>query len=106
MLNCEFSDPVYLDPSTDQLTPLDDKVLKTTSWNYSKMTCEGSGISTTALPYDVEQIISQDTEKEFFLQKTISYGDFLIVSFFILIIIGFLVFFIRDFAKNRKLERL
>ena len=98
MLNCEFSEPL----TYEALTPLTNK----SNWNYSKMTCEGSGISTTALPYDVEQIISQDTEKEFFLQKTISYGDFLIVSFFILIIIGFLVFFIRDFAKNRKLERL
>jgi len=106
MLNCKFSEPVYLDPSIDQLIPLDSGVLKTTTWNYTKMSCEESGISTSSLPFDVEQIISQDTEKEFFLQKSISYGDFLITSFFIILIIGFSVFAIRDFAKNRKLERL
>jgi len=107
MLNCEFTDPVYWDSGTGSLLPNDTSVKPISNWQFSKYHCEGSfDFSTSTLPMDFEKIISQDQEKEFFLQKSISYGDFLITSFFIILIIGFSVFFIRDFAKNRKLERL
>lgn len=94
MLNCEFSEPINLDENDGD-------------FEFSKMTCEGSlDFSTSTLPMNFEKIISQDEQKEFFLEKTISYGDFLITSFFILLVLGFAVFGIRDFVKNRKLERL
>jgi len=105
MLNCSFSEPVYFKPSIDELMPLDDKVLKTTSWNYTKITCTGDlNYSTATLPAYLENI--QNGENNFFLEKNISYGDFLIIAFLIIIFLGLTVAGIREFAKNRKLERL
>jgi len=107
MLNCEFLDPVYWDSAIGQLVPNDQSVKPISNWSFSKMNCQGSlDFSTSTLPMNIEKVVSQDQEKEFFLEKSISYGDFLITSFFIILIIGFSVAFIRDFAKNRKLERL
>lgn len=107
MLNCEFSDPVYWDSGVGALLPNDNSVKPISNWQFSKYSCQGSlDFSTSTLPINFEKIISQDQEKEFFLEKSISYGDFLITSFFIILIIGISVIAIRDFAKNRKLERL
>lgn len=94
MLNCEFSDPINLG-----------EISGSSDFEFSKMECSGN-LATSTLPITIEKIVSQDQEREFFLEKSISYGDFLITSFFIILIIGFSIFFIRDFTKNRKLERL
>ena len=105
MLNCIFSDPLYYNPLNNQLIPLDDGVLKTTTWAYSKMACAGDlDYSTSTFPVYIEKISS--STNEFFLQKNISYGDFLIIAFLILIFLGLTISGIREFAKNRKLERL
>ena len=107
MLNCEFSDPVYWDSAIGQLVPNDQSVKPISNWFFSKSSCSGDlDFSTSTLPMNFEKIVSQDQEKEFFLEKSISYGDFLTIAFFIILISGLLVFGIRDFAKNRKLERL
>ena len=99
MINCYFSEPKdYQDNA-----PTTEKDI----WAFSKMDCVGSlDYSTSTLPVSLEKMTSQDEQKDFFLEKTISYGDFLITSFFILLILGLAVFGIRDFVKNRKLERL
>lgn len=105
MINCVFSDPVYFDPSIDELIPLDSRVLETTSWNYTKMVCSGDlDYSTSTLPAYIEKIST--STNEFYLEKNISYGDFLIVAFLIIFFCGLVAVFIRDFTKNRKLERL
>jgi len=99
MLECEFSNPITFDGSPAET--------KQDVWEFSIMNCQGSlDFSTSTLPMNLEKIVSQDQEKEFFLEKSISYGDFLTIAFFIILISGLLVFGIRDFAKNRKLERL
>jgi len=99
MFSCQFSNP----KDYQGIAPTTEKDI----WAYSEMNCVGSlDFSTSTLPVNFEKIISQDQEKEFYLEKSISYGDFLITSFFILLIVGFVVSGIRDFTKNRKLERL
>ena len=107
MLNCIFSEPLYFNPLTNQLSPLDGDVLKTTTWAYSKVDCVGDlggGASTSTLPIYIEKISS--STNEFYLDKNISYGDFLTIAFLILIFLCLTIGGIREFAKNRKLERL
>ncbi|MDD5639025.1 MAG: hypothetical protein PHO28_03935 [Candidatus Pacebacteria bacterium] len=97
MLYCEFSEAENLseDPAF-------------TDFEFTKINCEGSlDYSTNTLPAFIEYI--EDTGESgnnFFLEKNITYGDFLIIAFLILIFLGFTTMSIRDFAKNRKLERL
>jgi len=93
MLNCSFSESINLGDS------------KTPDWEFSKMDCVGSlDFSTSTLPAYLEKI--ENAEKSFFLEKNISYGDFLTIAFLILIFLGLAIGGIREFAKNRKLERL
>jgi len=94
MLNCSFSEPINLGAFPEK-----------PDWEFSKMDCVGSlDFSTSTLPAYLEKI--ENAEKSFFLEKNISYGDFLIISFLILIFLGLAIGGIREFAKNRKLERL
>lgn len=105
MLNCVFSEPLYFNPLSNSLIPLDSDVLKTTSWAYSKMVCSGDlDYSTSTFPAYIEKIST--STNDFYLEKTISYGDYLLVAFLILIFLGLTISGIREFAKNRKLERL
>jgi len=107
MLQCEFESPVYWDNDSNSLVPNDASLKPVGNWQFSKVKCSGDlDFSTSTFPGYMEQITSQDTQKSFFLNKQISYGDFLITSFFILLILGLAFSGIRDFAKNRKLERL
>lgn len=102
MLNCIYSDCVYWD---GVIKSCDDAVKPVSNWAFSKMVCSGDlDYSTSTFPAYLEKISS--STNEFFLQKNISYGDFLIIAFLILIFLGLTISGIREFAKNRKLERL
>ncbi len=57
-MNCEFTDPLDLGGG---------------DWEFSKATC---------LPETLELVESVSTEAEFYLDKRINYGDFLIIIFF------------------------
>ena len=95
MLNCIFSEPAELVDGSGLVIDIE----------YQKMDCVGSlDFSTSTLPAYLEKI--ENAEKSFFLEKNVSYGDFLIISFLILIFLGLAIGGIREFAKNRKLERL
>ncbi len=97
MLECEFSDPKTFDGSPAET--------KQDFWQFSEIQCFGDlDYSTTTFPAYIERIENDD--QNFFLQKTISYGDFLMIAFFIVFFVGFSIMGIRDFVKNRKLERL
>ena len=97
MLKCDFSEPL-----TFNGTPAE---TKQDFWQFSKIECVGDlDYSTSTLPAYLEKI--ENADKSFFLEKNISYGDFLIISFLILIFLGLAIGGIREFAKNRKLERL
>jgi hypothetical protein len=87
MINCLFNEPKTFDGSIPET--------KQDFWQYSEVICEIDYISP----------IAQD-DKSFFLDNTITLGDFLIVAFLIILFVGFSLTFIRDFTKNRKLERL
>jgi len=107
MLNCEYTGPVYWDNELLMMYPVDSSIKTDKNWAFSKMNCQGSlDFSTSTLPINIEKIVSQDQEREFFIEKNISYGDFLMIAFFIIFFVGFSVMGIRDFVKNRKLERL
>jgi len=94
MINCVFSEPIDLEP--------DEKLF---DWEFSKMNCVGDlDYSSSTFPAYLEKI--ESAENNFFLEKNISYGDFLIIAFLILIFLGLTISGIREFAKNRKLERL
>lgn len=94
MVKCDFLEPVDLGAFPEK-----------PDWEFSKIECVGSlDFSTSTLPAYLEKI--EDSERSFFLEKNISYGDFLIVAFLIIIFLGLTIAGIREFAKNRKLERL
>lgn len=95
MINCELKNPLTF----EGVPPAVEKDI----WQYSEMTCDND--YTSASSSDKIILVSQD-EKSFFLDNTITLGDFLIVAFLIILFVGFSLTFIRDFTKNRKLERL
>lgn len=68
-MNCEFLEPVNLEPDPEQPA----------QWFYSKMSC-----STETL----ELIQSASTEANFYLDKKVSYGDVLTLVFISIFIIG------------------
>ena len=104
MLNCIYSEPVYWNRAELKLLPLDSKISELDNWNYAKMECSGDlDYSTSTFPAYLEKI--ESPENNFFLEKNISYGDFLIIAFLILIFLGLTVAGIREFAKNRKLQK-
>ena len=85
LTNCEFLEPLYFDPSTDTLIPLDGGVLKTTSWNYSKMICETEEI------ISVPGEIISDGENSFNLSPTFSYAEIVII-FFLIVFLALKIF--------------
>ena len=94
MIKCDFLEPVNLGLFPDK-----------PDWAFSKMECVGDlDYSSSTFPAYLERI--ENAGNSFFLEKNISYGDFLVIAFLILILIGLSVAGIRDFTKNRKLERL
>ena len=85
--NCQFSEPQIFDGSiptnTDQI------------FNFSKADCSTTD-ETLAL------IQNPTTSTEFYLSQTISYGDFLVISFLILfLVLGITKFLIDWFIPKR-----
>ena len=78
-ISCEYFDPVY-STTTD-------------IWNYQKIICFG-----TSTDQIIEKIENASTGSEFYVSKTINYGDILI-SFFLLLFVVFGAFkFLVDFV--------
>jgi hypothetical protein len=68
---CEFSEPMNLGSTTE-------------SWAFSKLECDN--------PSTTELIINSDyPEREFFVEKTLSYGDALIIFLLTLFLVGIIV---------------
>ncbi|GAI11691.1 unnamed protein product, partial [marine sediment metagenome] len=102
MVECIFSEPVYWDSKDLELKPNDEAT--GWGWHFLRVSCDlDNPNSTNTLPFYMEEIISQDEKSQFILDKKITYGDFLLTSFFIILILGLAVFGIRNFVKNRKL---
>ncbi len=92
MLDCILSSPVNFNGEFPQ---------EGEHWSFSVINCTST--ATTSLI--TETLIASDT-RSFVLQDKIDYGEILIISLLILGLVFGLVIFIRDFVKNRKLERL
>lgn len=101
MINCEFNNCVYWDGQ--QLKSCDEGLGD--FWQFQNITCYGDTEELLSSTSTIYELIEND-DRSFYLQKTISYGDFLLASFLILFFCSGAVIFIRDFIKNRKLERL
>jgi len=84
-MECEFLEPVYWYNGL-QLVPLDSEVDKKDIWNFSKMICdEGTTL----------ELIQGTGGREFFVQKTLTYGEALVIWFitlFAIFIIGKSIF--------------
>lgn len=89
-INCVFSVPVNIQPNPRY----------TENWAFSEIDCsmpDFSTSSTSTLPEYFEKIISTSTpENYFFVQKTIDYGDLLILGFFILFFVFSIGLAIKD----------
>ncbi len=86
MLDCDFLSPVNYNgefPTSSEF------------WNFSEVVCSSTN----------ETLIASGSEN-FIIDNSINYGQILIILFLILGIVFNLTIFIRDFVKNRKLERL
>ena len=85
-INCVFSEPIAEG--------------KSDFFEYSKMNCTMPDISTSStstLPEYFEKIISTSTpEQFFFVQKTIDYGELLILGFIILFFVFSICLAIKD----------
>lgn len=79
-MDCQFSTPINL--GTEE----------TPDWAYSEMTCEFS---------EIELIENATTGAEFYISKTIGYGDILIITFLMLFLIFGILKFLTDFLIPR-----
>jgi len=68
-MNCQFLVPINLG---EEFSP---------DWEYSQIECE---------PLVYELIVNPSTEAEFYLSKTITYGDFLIVWFLVFFLLAWI----------------
>lgn len=84
-INCEFNNP----KTWENLPPINEKDI----WNYSKIICEEEDNPSDK---QFEIIENATTGAKFYLNKEISYGDFLIITFLmIFLILGILSFLIN-----------
>lgn len=72
-INCEFYNPYYFDLATKTLLPFD-STNGGTSWNYKNYSC-------TSTDSKVALIQNSETGAEFFVDKTLNYGDSIIIWF-------------------------
>lgn len=88
-IDCELSTPKDFQGNT----PTTSSVF----WNYSKMICEYNDEK-------VELIENATTGQEFFLDKTFSYGDFLIGLFLIIFVVFGIAKFLMDFLIPKRMN--
>ncbi|GAH97061.1 unnamed protein product [marine sediment metagenome] len=90
-MNCEFLEPVYWNKDLQEFVPvvagsvLD---LKDTTWNFTKMVCD-EGLTL--------ELIQGPDDREFFVQKTLTYGEAIIIWFLTLFLVGLTAKIIFDF---------
>ena len=84
---CEFNSP----RTWENIEP----VSKTDFWQYSEIYCQYENA-------EIELIENATTGAEFFIKKSVSYGDFLIITFLTI----FLIFGILKFLTNFLIPKL
>jgi len=96
---CKFSLPVEWDGSPANGGYNDE-------WAFSKMTCTSTdAVAGTSTPTDQVVLIQNPaTSTSFYLDKSISYGDFLVVVFLMLFLVGGLVSFLISWFIPKRLN--
>jgi hypothetical protein len=70
--HCYFSEPVYWKKEVMSLLPVDSTIGKGDNWNFSQVVCFSS---------TTEKITNPTTGGNFYLDKTLSYGDAILIWF-------------------------
>ena len=83
-LNCVFSEPIDLDP------------LGTADFEFTKITCSNTNL---------ELITNPNTNAEFYLDKSLNYGEILILVFLLLFVIFGITKAITDFFIPRRITK-
>jgi len=78
ILNCEFSEPVEI---------------ATNSWSFSKLNCSSAAID-----------LLSDGTSNVYLEKTLSYGDYFVIFFAVVIILAGILDFIFRFIYKIKVN--
>jgi len=87
-MDCELINPVNLGSEDNP------------DYEFSGLTCIAS-TSTTSTPYEFIEKQNDD----FYLSKTLNYGDIIVIGFLIPIILTVIVIVIRDFLKKKYAGR-
>lgn len=74
--NCQFYEPVYWDSATESLLLLNGDITKFENWNFSKFSCESTTTDNTFI-----LIKNDETGAEFYIDKTLNYGEAMILWF-------------------------
>jgi len=93
---CEFNSP----KTWENLPP----TTKTDFWNYSEIYCETTDASTSIQFLKNELIQNATTGAEFFVEKSVSYGDFLVITFLMIFLIFGIMKFIVDFIIPKRIN--
>lgn len=72
---CNFINPVYWDKSEMMMKPVNSEITKSENWNFSGIEC----FSTTTDVYTL--IENSTTGAEFYVEKTLTYGEAMILWF-------------------------
>lgn len=79
-MDCQYTNPINLG------------TVENPDWAYSQMTCEFS-----ELENPLELIVNAETDAEFYISKTVDYGDILIITFLTMFLIFGILKFLTDF---------
>lgn len=71
--NCEFSEPVYWSIPDQALLPLTNGFVSGRNWNFLKQNCSSTDVYTL--------IENKDTGASFYVEKTLNYGEAMILWF-------------------------
>jgi hypothetical protein len=97
MLSCQFSNPVKADGTTAK---------NADNWNFRDLTCSGSldnSTSTSTTTSNLPVYISTTTG-DFYIQKTFTLGEIMLLSFLIPLILIITAFSIRQILIHKFLN--
>lgn len=79
-INCEFSNPWYFDPDTKELKPFNGGD-SGTSWHWKNLNCTSTD---NAFSEQFALIENPETGANFYLDKTLNYGEAILIWFFVI----------------------
>jgi len=95
MLQCEFSNPVKADGSPAK---------NADNWNFKNLTCSGTLDNSTSTTTSTLPVYISTTTGDFYIQKTFTLGEIMLLSFLIPAIFIISVFGIRKILTHKFLN--